>query len=389
MKATKSEAPEGTSVKREKTKESVNGGSGTNHRPKRRRSARQMEREAPTVIEVDGEDEEEKEDHDEHEHEKKEHEKKGKQEELDTVGGEKEEEPMHDVQAHGRATKREAPAPEVPAQYKQHVASKDWSFLYRPPRQGVASVPELSVDDLLRFINVHDLEPESKNRPRGAKKAPAADASVAPHPNNSSAAESAIPIAHSTQEGCSSVPAKPNHASAHTPPSLYNSLRLTNRNENGKDKNPQHEGNSTSDPNGKLELQGQQKRKKGNKDERKKRQRRTAKEIERNFKCEMPNCSRAYGSEGALKMHIRLKHPGARRGMRGIFQAARGVAPFVLSPFPFGISPVLLPTPPQQQSPLGSSGQTPPSTSTTLPQTVPPAKPMMYQPQLHPAPPSR
>jgi hypothetical protein len=42
----------------------------------------------------------------------------------------------------------------------------------------------------------------------------------------------------------------------------------------------------------------------------KKRRRRTAIEIDRAYKCEVPNCSKAYGSEGALKMHIKLKHPG-------------------------------------------------------------------------------
>jgi len=40
----------------------------------------------------------------------------------------------------------------------------------------------------------------------------------------------------------------------------------------------------------------------------KKRHRRTAQEIERKYRCEAPSCGKAYGSEGALKMHIRLKH---------------------------------------------------------------------------------
>jgi hypothetical protein len=40
----------------------------------------------------------------------------------------------------------------------------------------------------------------------------------------------------------------------------------------------------------------------------KKRHRRTAQEIERKYRCEAPSCRKAYGSEGALKMHIRLKH---------------------------------------------------------------------------------
>jgi len=40
-----------------------------------------------------------------------------------------------------------------------------------------------------------------------------------------------------------------------------------------------------------------------------KRNRRTAQEIPRSFKCTVPGCTKAYGSEGALKMHIKNKHP--------------------------------------------------------------------------------
>jgi hypothetical protein len=43
--------------------------------------------------------------------------------------------------------------------------------------------------------------------------------------------------------------------------------------------------------------------------ERKKRFRRTANEIEKGYTCEMPRCSRSYGSEGSLLQHIKLKHP--------------------------------------------------------------------------------
>lgn len=43
-------------------------------------------------------------------------------------------------------------------------------------------------------------------------------------------------------------------------------------------------------------------------DDTKKRHRRTALQIERKFRCEVPLCGKAYGSEGALKMHVRLKH---------------------------------------------------------------------------------
>ena len=40
-----------------------------------------------------------------------------------------------------------------------------------------------------------------------------------------------------------------------------------------------------------------------------KRHRRTAAEIDRGFKCTASNCHKAYGTEGALKMHLRIKHP--------------------------------------------------------------------------------
>eukprot|EP01133_Synstelium_polycarpum_P005651 gene5651-6521_t len=42
---------------------------------------------------------------------------------------------------------------------------------------------------------------------------------------------------------------------------------------------------------------------------RKKRKRRKAVEIDRSFRCSMANCQKVYGSENALKMHIKLKHP--------------------------------------------------------------------------------
>ncbi len=46
----------------------------------------------------------------------------------------------------------------------------------------------------------------------------------------------------------------------------------------------------------------------------KKRKRRVAAEIERKYKCKVaPNCTKAYGSEGALKMHIKLKHPEVKQ----------------------------------------------------------------------------
>jgi len=43
--------------------------------------------------------------------------------------------------------------------------------------------------------------------------------------------------------------------------------------------------------------------------ERKKRFRRTANEIEKSFKCDVPRCNRSYGSEGSLLQHLKLKHP--------------------------------------------------------------------------------
>jgi len=39
------------------------------------------------------------------------------------------------------------------------------------------------------------------------------------------------------------------------------------------------------------------------------RQRRTASEIDRKYKCPIKECEKSYGSESALKMHMRNKHP--------------------------------------------------------------------------------
>ena len=39
-----------------------------------------------------------------------------------------------------------------------------------------------------------------------------------------------------------------------------------------------------------------------------KKKRRKRDEIERNFKCPVQCCAKSYGSEGALKTHIKLKH---------------------------------------------------------------------------------
>ena len=48
---------------------------------------------------------------------------------------------------------------------------------------------------------------------------------------------------------------------------------------------------------------------KSSNDERKKRFRRTATEIQRNFRCTVEKCQKEYGSEGSLHQHIKLKHP--------------------------------------------------------------------------------
>jgi hypothetical protein len=46
---------------------------------------------------------------------------------------------------------------------------------------------------------------------------------------------------------------------------------------------------------------------------RKKHVRRTAKEIERSFVCPYQNCSKVYGSEGSLNLHIKIKHNGGNK----------------------------------------------------------------------------
>eukprot|EP01124_Arcella_intermedia_P014088 TRINITY_DN20475_c0_g1_i2.p1 TRINITY_DN20475_c0_g1~~TRINITY_DN20475_c0_g1_i2.p1 ORF type:complete len:272 (+),score=38.48 TRINITY_DN20475_c0_g1_i2:68-883(+) len=53
------------------------------------------------------------------------------------------------------------------------------------------------------------------------------------------------------------------------------------------------------------------KRSKSDADEQaKKRQRRLATQIDRKYKCPIPDCPRAYGTEGALKFHYKNKHKG-------------------------------------------------------------------------------
>lgn len=45
-----------------------------------------------------------------------------------------------------------------------------------------------------------------------------------------------------------------------------------------------------------------------NDDDKKKRFRRTANEIERHYRCPVETCQRSYGSEGSLNQHIKIKH---------------------------------------------------------------------------------
>ena len=40
----------------------------------------------------------------------------------------------------------------------------------------------------------------------------------------------------------------------------------------------------------------------------KKRHRRTADEIQRHYRCSVPDCNKSYGSEGSLNQHMKIKH---------------------------------------------------------------------------------
>ena len=44
-------------------------------------------------------------------------------------------------------------------------------------------------------------------------------------------------------------------------------------------------------------------------EERRKRFRRTAGEIDRHYRCTIESCQKSYGSEGSMNQHIKLKHP--------------------------------------------------------------------------------
>lgn len=47
--------------------------------------------------------------------------------------------------------------------------------------------------------------------------------------------------------------------------------------------------------------------------ERKKHNRRTAKEIARQYICPYRNCGKIYGSDGSLNLHIKIKHNGGSK----------------------------------------------------------------------------
>jgi len=63
----------------------------------------------------------------------------------------------------------------------------------------------------------------------------------------------------------------------------------------------------------------------------KKRHRRKAQEIERQNYCPVEGCSKAYGSEGALKMHVRLKHPEEKLILKAISQTSNSDARRIIS----------------------------------------------------------
>jgi len=66
-------------------------------------------------------------------------------------------------------------------------------------------------------------------------------------------------------------------------------------------------------------------------DSKKKRQRRKASQIERLYKCREKHCNRSYGTEGALKMHLKLKHPTVKYDSRYYFQARQAANSMNLS----------------------------------------------------------
>jgi hypothetical protein len=77
----------------------------------------------------------------------------------------------------------------------------------------------------------------------------------------------------------------------------------------------------------------------------KKRQRRTANLIDRKYRCPAPDCPRAYGTEGALKFHIKSKHkdqsfsPPQRPPANSNASSSPPPPPISVRP---GVSPVLM-----------------------------------------------
>jgi len=68
------------------------------------------------------------------------------------------------------------------------------------------------------------------------------------------------------------------------------------------------------------------KRNKGSNKPGQQRKRRKAAQIERLYKCQEKFCNRAYGTDGALKMHIKLKHPSVTYNEAYQQQARRAAA---------------------------------------------------------------
>jgi len=71
-----------------------------------------------------------------------------------------------------------------------------------------------------------------------------------------------------------------------------------------------------------------------------KKRRRRRHEISRNFKCNLNGCSKSYGSEGALKTHVRLKHADGHDNKKK--ERESKTAPWATA-VTAGLSPVILP----------------------------------------------
>jgi hypothetical protein len=103
-----------------------------------------------------------------------------------------------------------------------------------------------------------------------------------------------------------------------------------------------------------------------------KKRRRRRHEIARNFKCSLHNCTKSYGSEGALKTHIRLKHNDNNDHKKK--ERESKTAPWA-NAVTAGLSPVVLPQLPVFRSLAGDS----------LPSPMPPPSfhhnPLLLQPK--------